>query len=131
MDVRRISPETDCQLIANTTEEVTFACGHRWAIDYSVIICGVRFDPKAAARDQRENCPTCNLKTAVLGATRCGHCNGPIFKGADCIVYDDGKVSCLRTDCGPGPMGHMPGVWDGDRYVNGLIAGTVVTVKRK
>lgn len=104
--------------------KATFACGHTSWAAFSLILLDKDCGLNPVVFEKKERCADCLLAHAVATTTACARCGDLIFQGMDCIVYG-ADLCCLKTACGPGPMGHMPGVWDGTRFVDGITAGTV------
>ncbi len=121
--------QPDHQVVPEGDETAQYACGHAGLVRYHHLIFGKKFEIRQDFIKRRERCPECLLKYATEGVTRCGVCGDPIFKGADCVIFE-GKVCCLKTSCTPGPMCCDVGVWNGERFVDGITAGTVVVLPR-
>lgn len=118
----------NCRVVALGDEIVEFACGHSGPAEFKHDLNGHEYRIVQEILDSQQLCGECYLEKALDGATFCARCGRPIFKGQDCIDYD-GEICCLSVGCGPGPVAYMPGIWDGERFVDGIIAGTVRTVR--
>lgn len=116
--------ESNHAVVNESEERAQFACGHEGAARFAHSIFGRVYLPRENVLADREKCGACLLAAATEGITRCARCERPIFKGEDCIMYSYG-LCCLSTNCGTGPLGDMPGIWDGERFVDGITAGTV------
>ncbi len=120
----------DHRVVPLDKETARFKCGHSGPARYGHVIFGKRFDLKPEVLRGRDRCGQCLLDAITEGATQCGQCGDPIFKGADCVIFE-GKICCLKTSCSPGPLGCEVGVWDGRQFVDGILAGTVVCLPRR
>jgi len=119
--------EAPHKVVPEGDETATYACGHEGPARYAHEIFGRTLRLRDEVLAKRDKCAQCLLDEVTDGATKCARCGTPIFKGQDCIMYDDG-VCCLSTACGPGPIAAMPGIWDGERFVDGFAAGTITVI---
>ena len=117
--------EREHRVIPMSEESVRFACGHDGPAEFVHSIFGKEYKPRDEIIASRELCGECILKKGTEGITQCKRCATPIFKGQDCIVYDNDDLCCLSTACGPGPLVATPGIWDGTQFVDGFLAGTI------
>lgn len=114
----------DCRVVPKGDRKADYKCGHvSWA-EFSHELFGREIDLLPEVIASREKCGECLLDQVTEGITKCVRCGEPIFKGSSCIMYGD-DLCCLSVSCGPGPIYAMPGVWDGEKFVDGILAGTV------
>lgn len=117
--------ESEHLVIPMSEDVARFECGHDGPTQFVHSIFGKEFTPRDEIIASREMCAECILKEISAGITQCERCHAPIFKGQDCIIYDNGDLCCLSTACGPGPIASFPGIWNGERFVDGFEAGTI------
>ena len=115
--------ESQHSVILTSEEIVLFGCGHEGPATYEHELFSRRFKVDPEVLMNRDRCGQCHLDDTTSTITQCSVCGRPIFKRQDCL-NDKGKIICLRRDCSIGPMGIDPGVWDGERWIHGIQAGT-------
>lgn len=117
--------ESQHHVIPTSEETATFGCGHEGPVTYEHEFFGRKYQLRPEVLESRERCGQCRLDEVAPSMTQCSVCGKPIFKGEDCL-NDKGKIICLSVKCSIGPIGIDPGVWNGERWVHGLEAGTIM-----
>ncbi len=112
------------RVIPKTEEKRTFACGHTSWARFSHQIAGEEFLILESVLESTEKCGECLLESATEGRTSCAVCGTPIFKGSDCILFEE-QICCLGVKCSPGPIGAEVGIWDGERFVGAIFLGRI------
>jgi len=112
----------ECSVVARSEETKQYSCGHDGPAEYAHILSGVTYEVDHTKVDQSK-CGQCHLDEIESLITQCAKCKKNILPGHGCIMYEQ-DLCCLAVACGPGPMGHMPGVWDGQQFIDAFAAGT-------
>jgi hypothetical protein len=111
-------------VLPQSDEKKTYGCGHEGPVDWHISLSGRELKPtqdtKAVAK-----CPQCLVDELGPKLTHCKKCGHGILPGEDCIVYKDVGICCMSLNCGPGPLGGLPGTWDGEKYIDGFKTGAI------
>ena len=111
-------------VLPQSDEKKTWDCGHEGPTDWHISLSGRKLKPTDETKES-EKCPDCQLKDLEPKLTHCKKCGHGILPGESCIVYNDVGVCCMSVKCGPGPMGGLPGTWDGEKYIDGFKTGAI------
>jgi hypothetical protein len=102
------SLETEA-ILKRSMFRVDYACGHRDASDYELILFGARVRPTMSSLKRRELCGPCALERLKKESTRCRICHKLIMPGDPVTLYGTETVGCLRLGCFSGdiPAGRL------------------------
>ena len=114
-------------IIAKTDRQEEYPCGHTGPVEWDFVFFGRTYPTNVDMVRASGKCAACLLAEVSPLLTSCAQCGIAIGPGEDCILYDN-QVCCLSTKCGPGPVAAMPGKWDGQKFVDGVTAGTITSL---
>lgn len=118
----------DCSVVPVGNEMRFYPCWHEGPVKWYHFIFGHKLEPRDELLDEFPTCPQCMLEEIRPKLGQCVRCGVPLMPGDACIMYGT-DLCCLGVECGPGPAYAMPGIWDGEQYIDGVTAGTVVSMK--
>jgi hypothetical protein len=113
-----------CSILPRSEEKKLYACGHEGPALWDFNLFGNKHKVIDEKVKDSGKCGQCHLDELSPQLTQCARCGVAIGPGQGCIMYEN-DLCCLSLDCGPGPIYAMPGIWDGQQFVDRITAGTV------
>ena len=120
---------TTCSVSPRTEEVKQYACGHKGPVLWDFLLFGNIHKINDDLVKNSGKCGQCHLDEIVPTLAQCAKCKVAISPDQDCIQYD-GELCCLKREHGDLFAG-VPGIWDGKQFVDGVVAGTIVTIKSR